>query len=134
MAADALLTTGLFFIPRKEIYRHDERPSVTPVRGDCPDGTTLVIGAERFPVDAAGKIGEVGDAALDAWMSAPTGPLLLEIAGQTRTFDVGYGEQCVWQRDHHRDQPATCTAGVALRSLLVSIEVPVGTLSTVAAP
>ncbi len=134
MAADALLTTGLFFIPRKEIYRHDDRPIVTPVRSDCPEGMTLAIGGERFPVDAAGRIGEVGDAALDAWMSAPSGPLLLEVAGQTRTFDVGYAEQCVWQRDHHRDRPATCTAGVALRSLLVAIEVPVGTLSTIAGP
>jgi hypothetical protein len=132
LALDALVTTGLFFIPRKEIYRHEERTAITPVRSDCPEGMTLAIGADKFPVDAAGKLGEVGDAALDAWMSAPTGPLLLEVAGQTRRFEVGYGEQCVWLRDHHRDQPATCTAGVALRSLMLSIDVPVGTLSGLA--
>lgn len=134
LAVDALVTTGLFFIPRKEIYRHEEQIAVTPVRSDCPEGMTLAIGGEKFPVDAAGKIGEVGEAALDAWMSAPAGSLLLEVAGQTRTIDVGYGEQCVWLRDHHRDQPATCTAGVALRSLLVSVDVPVGTLTALAGP
>ena len=132
LAVDALVTTGLFFIPRKEIYRHDEVTSVTPVRSDCPEGMTLAIAGEKFAVDAAGKIGEVGDAALDAWMSAPRGPLLVEVAGQTRAFEVGYGEQCVWLRDHHRDQPATCTAGVALRSLLLSIDVPVGALTGLA--
>lgn len=131
LAADALVTTGLFFIPRKEIYRHEERAAVTLVRSDCPEGTTLAIGDARFPVDAAGRIGEVGDAALDAWMSAPTGALLVDVAGQTRRFEIGYGEQCVWQRDHHRDQPANCTAMVALRSVIVSIDVPAGALSTI---
>ncbi len=132
LAVDALVTTGLFFIPRKEIYRHDEVTAVTPVRSDCPEGMTLAISGEKFAVDASGKIGEVGDAALDAWMSAPSGPLLLEVAGQSRAFEVGYGEQCVWLRDHHRDQPATCTASVALRSLLLSIDVPVGALTGLA--
>jgi hypothetical protein len=131
-AADALVTTGLFFIPRKEIYRHDERTAVTPVRSDCPEGMTLAIGGVPFPVDAAGRLGEVGDAALDAWMSAPNGPLLLEVAGQRRAFEVGQGEQCVWLRDHHRDQPASCYAGVALRSVMAAIDVPAGTLSALA--
>lgn len=132
LAVDALVTTGLVFIPRKEIYRHEERTAITPVRSDCPEGMTLTIGAERYPVDAAGKLGEVGDAALDAWMSAPTGQLLLEVAGQTRAFEVGQGEQCVWQRDHHRDQPATCYPGVALRSVVTAFEVPAGTLTGLA--
>jgi len=132
LAADALVTAGLFFIPRKEIYRHDEATTVTPVRSDCPDGMSLAIGSEKFPVDAAGRLGEVGDAALDAWMSAPTNELVLEVAGQQRPFQIGYGEQCVWMREHHREQPNRCTAGVALRSVMTSFDVPVGTLSGVA--
>ena len=130
---DAAITAALFFIPRKEIYRTDEKPSVTHVRSDCPDGMTLAIGADQFPIDAAGRIGEVGEAALDAWMTEPTGPLQLTVAGQVRTLDVGPGEQCMWRRDHHRDQPSNCYAGVALRSILTSIEVAPGTLTGIAA-
>lgn len=126
---DALITAGLFFLPRKEIYRKDEHPSVTHVRSDCPEGMTLAIGQDRFPVDAAGGIGEVGEVALDAWMSAPTGPLQLEAAGQARRFEIGQGEQCTWMREHHPE--SRCLAGVALRSVLVAIEVPAGTLSGV---
>jgi len=132
-ALDAAITAGLFFIPRKEIYRKDEQPIVTHVRSDCPEGMTLAVGADRFPVDAAGRIGEVGEAAIDAWMSAPAGQLQLEVAGQVRTLEVGPGEQCVWQRDHHREQPASCTAPMALRSIVVALDVPVGALTGVAA-
>ncbi|MBA3462482.1 MAG: hypothetical protein H0T46_21145 [Deltaproteobacteria bacterium] len=132
LAADALVTTALFWIPRKEIYAKEERPVLTHVRSDCPDGMMLSIGADRFPVDAAGRIGEVAEAALDAWMSEPMGPLQLEVAGQVQRFEIGEGEMCVWRREHHRELPP-CYSGVALRSVLLSFEVPVGALSTVAA-
>lgn len=132
LAADALVTTALFWIPRKEIYAKAERPVVTHVRSDCPDGMMLSIGADRFPVDAAGRIGEVAEAALDAWMSEPMGPLQLEVAGQVQRFEIGNGEMCVWNREHHPELPP-CYSGVALRSVLLSFEVPVGALSTVAA-
>jgi hypothetical protein len=130
---DAAITAALFFIPRKEIYRTEEQPSVTHVRSDCPEGMVLAIGADQFPVDAAGRIGEVGEVALDAWMSEPTGPLQLSVAGQVRRLEIGPGEQCMWRRDHHRDQPSNCYVGVALRSILTSIEVAPGTLTGIAA-
>jgi hypothetical protein len=132
LAADALVTAALFFIPRKEIYAKEERSVVTPVRSDCPEGLLLSIGADRFPVDAAGRIGEIAEAALDAWMSEPMGPLQLEVAGQVQRFEIGAGERCVWNREHHPELPP-CYSGVALRSVLLSFEVPVGALSTVAA-
>ena len=132
LAADALVTTALFFIPRKEIYAKEERPVLTHVRSDCPEGMMLSIGEDRFPVDAAGRIGEVAEAALDAWMSEPMGPLQLEVAGQVQRFEIGEGELCMWKREHHRELPP-CYSGVALRSVLLSFEVPVGALSTVAA-
>ncbi len=134
LAADALVTTGLFFIPRKEIYRHEDRTAVTPVRSDCPEGMALTIAGQRFPVDAAGKVGELGESALDAWMSAPSGPLVVEAAGQARTFEVGPGEQCVWSTAHHTEAPAGCYGGgaVALRSVMTAFDVPVGSLSGLA--
>ncbi len=132
LAADALVTGALFFIPRKEIYRHDEKATVTPVRSDCPDGMTLTIAGATFPVDAAGRIGEVGEAALDAWMTAPNGSLVVTVAGQQRALEVGPGEQCTWALEHQRDRPPGCYANVALRSVMTSIPVPVGALSGLA--
>ncbi|CAN5784496.1 hypothetical protein BH11MYX3_BH11MYX3_27120 [soil metagenome] len=131
LGIDAAITAALFFIPRKEIYRHDERASITPVRSDCPEGLTLAIGGERFPVDAVGGIGEQGESALDAWMNTPTGSITVEVAGQARVLEIGPGEHCVWQRAHHPE--ATCYAGVALQAIILSFDVLPGTLTGVAA-
>jgi hypothetical protein len=68
LAADALGTGVLFFIPRKEVYSREEKPVTTDIRSDCPDGLVLDIAGEQFPVDAAGRIGDVGNAAFDAWL------------------------------------------------------------------
>lgn len=130
LAADATITAALFFIPRKEIYNTREKPVLTEVRSDCPDGTTLSIGMERYPVDAAGRIGDIAEAALDAWMAEPMGPLQVEVAGQVQRIELGAPEQCLWRRTHGSD---ACYAGLALQSVLVSFEVPVGALSTVTA-
>jgi hypothetical protein len=68
LAADALGTGILFFAPRKEIYSREEKPVTTDIRSDCPDGLVLDIAGEQFPVDAAGRIGDIGNAAFDAWL------------------------------------------------------------------
>ena len=91
LALDAAITAPLFFIPRKEIYRTDDVPVTTAVRSDCPDGLALEIGSDSFPVDAAGKIGELGEAALADWRKTPGPPLRVTIAGQER--DVSCGPQ-----------------------------------------
>ena len=70
-ALDAVLTGAIFFIPRKEIFRQDDVAVTTPIRSDCPDGLALDIGGQPYPIDAIGKLGEVGDQALDEWMAAP---------------------------------------------------------------
>ncbi len=130
LAADAVVTAALFFIPRKDVYATREVPVLTPVRSDCPDGTVLSIGMERYPVDAAGRIGEVAEAALDAWMKEPMGPVQLEVAGTVQRVELGDGERCLWRRTHVGD---ACYTGLALQYLLISVEVPVGALSSVAA-
>lgn len=70
LAVDALGTGVLFFVPRKEVYRRDEKAVTTELRTDCPDGLVVDIGGDQFPVDAAGRIGELGEAAFDAWLEA----------------------------------------------------------------
>jgi len=108
LAADAVLTAPLFFIPRKEIYRTDDTPVTTAVRSDCPDGLALEIGSDTFPVDAAGKIGELGEAALADWRKTPGPPLRVTIGGQEREIACA---------------PQTCTA---------TIPVAVGALTSLA--
>ena len=130
LAADAVVTAALFFAPRKDVFSTAERPILTSVRQDCPDGTMLSIGAERYPVDAAGHIGEVAEAALDAWMKEPMGPLQLEVAGQVQRVEINAPEQCLWRRTHGGD---ACYQGLGLPTVLTSFEVPVGALSNIAA-
>jgi len=84
LGLDALVTAPLIFIPRKEIYRTDEVPVTTAVRDDCPDGLAIAIGSDSFPVDASGRIGDLGAAALAEWMKTPGAPLRIDIAGQER--------------------------------------------------
>lgn len=74
LAADAVGTGILFLFPRKEVYRRDEKSVTTELRTDCPDGLVLDIAGEPFPVDAAGRIGEIGEAAFDAWLEAGLPP------------------------------------------------------------
>lgn len=134
LGLDALGTGVLFFAPRKEIYRTEQRPTTTRLRGDCPDGLALDIGGEVYPVDAAGRIGELGAAAIDAWMQAPGAPIRVTYAGQTVDVPLGRAEQCAWNRSHHREQPeplAGCPPADALspRQASVHVEVPVSTLT-----
>lgn len=134
LGLDALGTAALFFAPRKEIFRAEERPISSRVRGDCPDGLALDVGGELYPVDAAGRVGELGVAALDAWMQAPGAPLRVTYAGRTADVPVGLAEQCAWNRSHHPDRPelvAGCPLAGSLAPRLASarLEVPMGTLT-----
>ncbi|MGN6109314.1 MAG: hypothetical protein ACTHU0_29675 [Kofleriaceae bacterium] len=136
-ALDAIGTAALFFAPRREVYRKDARATTTQVRSDCPEGLVLVIGGDSFPVDAAGRIGEVGEVALDDWMAAPSGPLLLQFAQQTIDLRIGAAEQCAWSRYRARGAASTCSASPGMTALprdaQGSIVVPVGTLTVAAA-
>jgi hypothetical protein len=125
-ALDAIASGALFFAPRKEIYRHDQKAVTTHVRSDCPEGLELQIGGTSFPVDAAGHLGELGHAALDEWMAAPRDAIEVRVAGQARELPVGGAERCAWQRDHHR---LPCTAMGMARTATVTIPVAAGTLA-----
>ena len=134
-AVDAIGTAGIFFIPRKEIYQTSEKTVITPLRTDCPDGLVLDIGGDSFPINAAGRLGELGDAALDQWMASPNGALHVSLDGRTTLLLVGANEQCAWNRAHHPELPQRCgsySAGLP-REVTGALSLPLGTLTVVAA-
>lgn len=113
LAIDALGTAALFFAPRKEIYRTEVQDAANRIRTDCPDGLALDIGGEVYPVDAAGRIGELGAAALDAWMQAPGAPVRIAYAGRTVDVPLGPPEVCVWNNSHHPTPAAPASPAAA---------------------
>lgn len=125
LAADAAVTGALFFLPREEIYRQDDRPVSTHVRDDCPPGLALAIDGTEYPVDAAGRLGDVGDAALDAWMKSPGPPIEVRIAGASQPLSIGPDARCEWLIWHDR---TSCRAMTQPRQIVARIVVPPGTL------
>jgi len=128
LAADALGSGVIFFLPRKEIYRRDVETTRTQFREDCPETLTLTVGADNFPVDAAGSIGEVGDLALDDWMQSPSGPLLLTLNGQSHEVTLSVDDRCTWNRARQRTCPGT-GYGATQQYTQTIIEVSAGTLT-----
>ena len=131
LSLDAIGSAVLFFLPRREVVRTDQRVTRTPVRGDCPDGLTLDIGGDSFVIDAAGRIGEVGDTALAAWMQQPVGPLLVSLDGRSHALRVGAAEQCAWQRVREPGRTTACAGAPSTRvdDVAAVFDVPVGSLS-----
>jgi len=128
---DALVTAGLMLLPRKEIYRRDERPVTTGFRTDCPDGLVLEIGGERFPVDAAGHIGERGEVLLDDWMATPSGSLRALLGDGAAELVVSAEERCAWASQHHADQPRNCSVGATRPTVATTtLTVAPGTLTS----
>jgi hypothetical protein len=82
-ALDAVGTGVIAFIPRKEVYREQSVAVTTPVRDACPEGLSVQIAGETYPIDAAGRVGELADAALAEWQRAPNSELLVDFEGRT---------------------------------------------------
>jgi hypothetical protein len=139
---DAIGTAALFFIPRKERYERTELAVETPIRSVCPDGVMVEIAGDTFPLDAAGSLGELGSAAFDQWMGAPTGTVLVTFAGRSAMLDVSDADRCMWQRTRGQKAPAAVATpsaagyspgaasacGTVARTLTAVIDLPVGTL------
>ncbi len=131
LTLDAIGSAVLFLLPRREVVRTDQRVTVTPVRADCPDGLTLDVGGDSFVIDAAGRIGELGDVALAAWMQQPAGPLLVSFDGRSVDLRVGPAEQCAWQRARDPGKTSACAIAPSTRpaQVVAVFDVPVGSLS-----
>ncbi len=128
LAADALGTGVIFFLPRKEIYRRDIETTRTPFREDCPETLTLSIGQDNFAIDAAGSIDEVGEVALDDWMQSPSGPLLLTLDGRSHEVVLDETDRCTWNRARQRSCPGVGYGAMQQYTQTV-IEVTPGTLT-----
>lgn len=131
LAADALGTAVLFFIPRKEVFRVEQQHVVTPIRTDCPEGLVLAVGLESFPLDATGSPGDAGLTALDQWMASPAGYLTLSFNGQPLRLDFTEVDRCTWNHDRHQ---ASCPLTNGRDAVSANLTVPVGTLSTSSEP
>ncbi|MEZ4366161.1 MAG: hypothetical protein R2939_07715 [Kofleriaceae bacterium] len=130
LGVDALVSAALFFLPRQERYESSEVPTETGIRNDCPEGLQLVVGDERFDVDAAGKIGEFGELALAEWMTTPSTPLAVTLGELRLELPVGRPEQCAWHQHHGTAAPAGCLMlAEPPRRVVASAEVPLGALS-----
>jgi hypothetical protein len=81
-ALDAIGTGVIAFIPRKEIYREQTVAITTPVRDVCPEGLSVQIAGETYPINAAGRIGELGEAALGE-QRAPGADLVIDFEGRS---------------------------------------------------
>lgn len=133
LAVDALGTGALFFAPRKEIYARTEVPVTTHVRDACPDGVVVEIGGESLPINAAGRLGDAATTAFDQWMQSPTGSLVVSYSGRSALVNVTDAMRCEWRRQRSQN-PAVEPPCVGYPSVLAArIDVPAGTLSTVAA-
>ncbi len=128
-ALDALGTAALAITPRKEIFRRTVEPVVSSIRPDCPAGLLLEIAGETFPVDAAGRIGELGEAALDAWMKTPSTPIRVSYHEHVADLQIGQNEVCTWNRTRHQDQSACPGYWSSAPLVATSLEVPMGTLT-----
>ena len=129
LAIDAAATGVLFFLPREEIYRHDDAAITTAVRADCPDGLQLAVGDTAYPVNAAGKLDELGSAALDEWMRTPTGPLELRISGIRQELPITEDGRCTWLRERDHE---SCPPGGMPHSARAVLLVPAGTFTIAA--
>ena len=132
VGADALGTAALFFIPRKEILREDVESVASTIRSDCPAGLTLHVGDETLAIDAAGRIGDYGEAVLDAWMLSPTAsaPRLI-YRDRAIELRIGEGEICTWKRTRHQDQSTCPYTWTSQRTIAAVLEVPMGTLTQI---
>ena len=126
---DAVGTAALLFVPRKEVYRQDVEPVFSRIRSDCPTGLILEIAGETFPVDAAGRVGELGEAALDGWMRTPSTPIRLTYRDRVIDLQLGQNEVCTWNRMRSQDQSACPAYWSSSPAITASIEVPMGTLT-----
>lgn len=110
-ALDAVGTGVIAFIPRKEVYREQSVAVSTPVRDACPEGLSVQIASETYPIDAAGHIGELGDAALADWQRAagPGTDLVIDFEGRSSAMrSDGIVRSAIF------DVPAGTLAGAAL--------------------
>jgi len=124
---DAAIALPLLFIPKKEVFRTTTEPNDQPLTRVCPEGLTIFVAGQPYPIDAIGVVSAAAETAINDWMTAPRGALELSYAGQAREVPIGGNEQCAWLRDR---SPATpCQATSLPTDARVTFGVAPGTLT-----
>lgn len=128
-ALDAAIALPLFFIPKKEVFRTTSEPNEQRLTKVCPEGLTMFVAGQPYPVDAIGKISAEAETALNDWMMAPRGSIEISYAGQARELPIGVDQQCAWIRDRSPQTPCRMTMSLAPDRARVIIGVAPGTLT-----
>ena len=130
---DALVTGGLFFVPKRDVLQTKHRVVTTLVRRDCPAGVALEVDGTRVSVDGAGKLAPLGPELVHRMMTNPAGRLALRVGDRTAEVLVSPAQRCSWLRARrmHQEANQVCAQGAMgmLGPITATLQVAPGMLS-----
>lgn len=134
LALDALVTAGLFFVPKRDVLETKPRTVVTTVRRDCPAGLVVEAGGKRVEVDARGKLGPVGVQVLDRAMAEPTARIDVRFGSYSAVIAPTPDQRCAWLRGRRKSAEARAVCADAVgrygrQPITTTLQVAPGTLS-----
>lgn len=98
LGLDALVTAGMFFIPKRDVLETKQRTVVTPVRSDCPAELVVSVDGKRVNVDARGKLDPLGVQLLDRAMAEPRSSVEVRFGRHSAVIAPTPGQRCRWLR------------------------------------
>jgi len=107
LGIDALITAGMFFIPRRDVLETRQRQVTTLVRKDCPAGVSLEFDGKRITVDHRGNLSVLGPELLDQAMASHSGQLTVRYGKYSAPIAISPRQRCVWLRARGKGQLAT---------------------------
>ena len=132
LAADALGTGALFFVPSRDVYETKVNTTLTPVRSDCPEGLTLELAGRQVAVEANGEIGDLGAALLKEQMERSNTPVRVSLGQNSADVFISGADRCSWaRRTQHPDLQMMCSQSGGMIGRLnveVTLAVPLGSL------
>lgn len=132
LAADAVGTGALFFMPSRDVYENSIKPTTTPVRSDCPEGLSIELAGRQVAVAANGKIGAFGATLVKEHMENSNTPIRVVLGQNSADIFLTGSERCRWaRRTQHPNPMQMCnqSGGTLTRtSASVTLAVPLGSL------
>lgn len=98
LAADALVTGGLFFAPRRDIYERSERATSLRVRNDCPEGLLLEVAGRPVPIDADGRLSPLALALIERHITGTPEPIRVRLGAFGGEIQLDPAIRCSWAR------------------------------------
>lgn len=132
LAADALGTAILFFVPSRAVYNNSVKQVNTPIRNDCPEGLTIELAGRQVAVAANGKLREFSAVLVKEHMESSNAPIRVALGQNGQDIFLSGADRCYWaERTQHPDIARMCSQSVGQprrTSALVSLSVPLGSL------